>query len=79
MGKTSVINEAIYMSARKAAEILDVSPATVRRWIWVGMVTAYKAKGINEWLLKPEDVEKARELLVPELYVPTGKSTTQKK
>jgi len=45
-----------WLSVPRAAEVLDVAPCTVKRWLKAGLVTGNRTPG-GRWRLRREDVE----------------------
>ncbi|MEV0382924.1 helix-turn-helix domain-containing protein [Nonomuraea sp. NPDC050643] len=71
----------IGITAREAANAYNVSPRTIRRWAQNGRIDAAKISG--RWVItldapsldgfKPEQVEKARDLIEQGLILPTSR------
>ncbi len=47
----------VYLSVRQTADILSVSPQTIRRYIEQNILPAYRVTGSNTIRIKHEDVE----------------------
>jgi excisionase family DNA binding protein len=62
-----------YVSVRTAAEIYDVNPRTVRRWISEGRITGYK---IGAMLVKVDlnELEEKIARVIPAVELPIGRT-----
>jgi excisionase family DNA binding protein len=47
----------VYLSVRQTADILSVSPRTIRRYIEQNILPAYRVTGSNTIRIKREDLE----------------------